>query len=271
MNVLLKRREVAFYLQRLRAPSCCSRGTASPRTPQAGAEDAGAECVLVEPGEFEQLVGATPSRATEVADADDDDTAVILYTSGTTGTPKGAELTHANLQRNCEVAAGAVRPRRRRRDARRAAAVSLLRPDLRDERDDRRRRHAHADPALRPRQGAGDHRARPGQRVRGRADDVRRDAAPPRPRATSTPRRCRLCVSGGSAMPVELHARVRGGVRLQGPRGLRPVGDLAGGVVQPSRPRAQAGLDRHPDRRRRDEGRRRRRQRGRRRARSARS
>ena len=31
------------------------------------------------------------------------DTAVILYTSGTTGTPKGAELTHASLLRNAEV------------------------------------------------------------------------------------------------------------------------------------------------------------------------
>jgi long-chain acyl-CoA synthetase len=39
---------------------------------------------------------------------DDSDTAVILYTSGTTGKPKGAELTHVNLHRNAEVSASDI-------------------------------------------------------------------------------------------------------------------------------------------------------------------
>ncbi len=103
MNVLLKRREVAFYLGDSGAKLVFAWHEFA-KDAESGAEDAGAECVLVEPGEFEQLTGAA-ARRTEVAATDDSDTAVILYTSGTTGTPKGAELTHSNLSRNCKAAA----------------------------------------------------------------------------------------------------------------------------------------------------------------------
>ncbi len=50
-----------------------------------------------EPG-FDALL--TGQGAVVSADRDSNDTAVILYTSGTTGSPKGAELTHLNIMMN---------------------------------------------------------------------------------------------------------------------------------------------------------------------------
>ena len=101
MNILLKEREVAFYLGDSEAKVLLAwHEYADAAHP--GAEQAGAECVLVEPGQLDTLLARCEPVA-EVAERDADDTAVILYTSGTTGTPKGAELTHANLVRNTEV------------------------------------------------------------------------------------------------------------------------------------------------------------------------
>src|SRR3954449_1925492 len=101
MNVLLKGREVEYYLSDPKAKLVFAWGEFA-EAAETGAKAAGADCVLVKPGEFEEQVGAAEA-ITEVADRDAGDTAVILYTSGTTGKPKGAELTHANLTRNSRL------------------------------------------------------------------------------------------------------------------------------------------------------------------------
>ncbi|MBO3749369.1 long-chain fatty acid--CoA ligase [Streptosporangiaceae bacterium NEAU-GS5] len=96
MNPLLKAREVAYYL------ADSGAGLIFAAEPQEGASEAGADCVVVDDA-FDDLLAATPPDR-EIADRAGSDTAVILYTSGTTGRPKGAELTHANLATNVEVA-----------------------------------------------------------------------------------------------------------------------------------------------------------------------
>jgi long-chain acyl-CoA synthetase len=101
MNVLLKGREVAFYLKDPEAKVLFAWHDFAEAAEQ-GASETDAEVVLVKPGEFEDIVGSA-DPVTEVADRSGDDTAVILYTSGTTGTPKGAELTHDNLVSNVET------------------------------------------------------------------------------------------------------------------------------------------------------------------------
>ncbi len=104
MNVLLKEREVAFYLGDSQAKLLFAWHQFADAA-EMGAAEAGAECVLVKPGEFEQLLAGVEPEP-EVAERGEDDTAVILYTSGTTGKPKGAELTHRNLSGNVEVVNG---------------------------------------------------------------------------------------------------------------------------------------------------------------------
>jgi long-chain acyl-CoA synthetase len=104
MNVLLKKREVGYYLKDPEAKLLIAWGDFA-EAAETGAEEAGAECLLVKPGEFENVVGAA-EPVVEVYETGDHDTAVILYTSGTTGQPKGAELSNTNLARNAAASSG---------------------------------------------------------------------------------------------------------------------------------------------------------------------
>jgi long-chain acyl-CoA synthetase len=103
MNVLLKRREIAFYLEDSGAQLVLAwHGFAEEA--REGAADASVELVEVEPASLAAML-AEREPTPGLADTTEEDTAVILYTSGTTGKPKGAELTHANLARNADVSA----------------------------------------------------------------------------------------------------------------------------------------------------------------------
>ena len=100
LNVLNKRREIEYYLRDSGAKLIFVwRDFAVEAEP--AAQEVGCEYISIAPGEFEQTLFQT-EPVTEIVGRDPSGTAVLLYTSGTTGTPKGAQLTHSNLLRNCQ-------------------------------------------------------------------------------------------------------------------------------------------------------------------------
>jgi len=116
LNVLLKGREVAYHLDDSDAKAYfCFEGTADLPMGRLGHEGfeqtAGCEqffmitADLAAPSPVEgtetlaQALGDQPATFESVA-TEPTDTAVILYTSGTTGQPKGAELSHSNMVMN---------------------------------------------------------------------------------------------------------------------------------------------------------------------------
>lgn len=102
MNPLLKAREIEYYLSDSGAEIVFAWDRAADAA-AAAAESVGAQSVAVPAAGPSDL--AEQEAVPEPVERADDDTAVILYTSGTTGQPKGAELTHANLRSNAELTA----------------------------------------------------------------------------------------------------------------------------------------------------------------------
>jgi long-chain acyl-CoA synthetase len=100
INPLLKSRELTHYLVDSGARCLLASGEQL----AAAEQPPDVDLRLVDLDRYRERLAAEEPLV-GVAARDPHDTAVILYTSGTTGRPKGAELTHDNLTRNATVTA----------------------------------------------------------------------------------------------------------------------------------------------------------------------
>ncbi len=105
INVLASTPEVDYFLRDSKAKLLIAHTTFH-EVGSKGAEIAGVPFVSAGndgEGSLAEMMGS--DQRTGIAATSADDVAVILYTSGTTGKPKGAELTHSNMVLNCSIVA----------------------------------------------------------------------------------------------------------------------------------------------------------------------
>ncbi len=112
INVLAAAPEVTYFLE----DSGAKLLVVHPLFQEAGVEGAkplSVPVVIASSDGGDETIGqlAEADPVAELTPTAPQDTAVILYTSGTTGKPKGAELTHSNLLLNCALVVPKLLPR----------------------------------------------------------------------------------------------------------------------------------------------------------------
>jgi long-chain acyl-CoA synthetase len=110
INVLLSAPEIIYHLEDSEAKLLVAHPLFA-ESVRVGASAANVP-VIWSSGEGDDTLGAMAAQPplSDLHATLPTDTAVILYTSGTTGKPKGAELTHSNLFLNCSVVVPRLMP-----------------------------------------------------------------------------------------------------------------------------------------------------------------